>query len=413
MSFTGVTINQLNGNLGGQADNDDNVIALIAAVSVANLPAGKLHHVPYLLLQLKDAEDMGITTAYDANKLLLVHDTLEQIFLYAPEAKVYLIFAPVASPAVVIASTGVVNALKQAPDVKGFGIIGTTDTLVQVATQLTAIQAVINAFKAENRLIDFAIIPALGETISANILTIPNYPNLRALVAPNVSVSVAQDPNTAAIDAAYTKYADVGAVLGMLAIRGVNENLGSVDINRKPNAKKGNKDYPLTYTPTKRWLTANLSDGKKVSDLSKADKTSLTAKGYIFAGSYDGYGGVFFNSSPTAVEKGSDYSYIERNRTWNKAARLIRTALIPEVKRNVKKDVTTGYIKSTSISRWVGIVNKVLEQMQASDEISGYSVYINPKQILSETSPLIVKASVVADDIVHEFSVDLGLAKQA
>lgn len=411
MSFTGVSINQLNGNLGGQADNDDSVIALIFAVSTANLPVGKLHHVPYALLQLKDAEDLGITTAYDANKLVLVHDTIEQIFLYAPQAKVHLIFAPVASPATICASTGVINALKQVPDVKGFGLIGTNNTLVQVATQLTAIQAVIDAFKAENRLIDFAIIPAGGENLTENILTIPNYPNLRGVVAPNVSVSIAQDPATAALDDDYKKYADVGAILGMLAVRGVNENLGSVDINRKPNAQKGNKDYPLTHTATNRWLTANLSDGKKVSNLSKADKISLTTKGYIFAGSYDGYGGIFFNSSPTAVEKGSDYSYIERNRTWNKAARLIRTALIPEVKRNVKKDVTTGYIKSTSISRWVGIVNKALEQMQATDEISGYSVYINPKQILSETSPLIVKVSVVADDIVHEFSVDLGLTK--
>jgi hypothetical protein len=410
MSFEGVKINQLNGGLGGENDSTDNVVALICAVDTADLPGTVVHHVPYLCLQTSDAEALGINASYDANKKFLIYNAIEQFFLYAPEAKIYVIFAPVATAAVMCASTGVKAALRQAVNVKGFGLVNLAQQLSSVVAECEALQAVVNAFKAEHRLFDFVIVPAKGNDVA---ITIANYPDLRTKLAANISVSIAQDPTIAALDAAYQKYADVGAVLGMLAIRGVNENLGSVDINKKPGAKRGDRDYPLTDTATKRWLSASLSDGKKVSDLSAQDKKDLTAKGYIYAGSYDGYAGVFFNSSPTAVEKLNDFSYIERNRTWNKAARSIRSALIPEVKRNVKKDPSTGYIKSTTITRWTGIVKGVLEKMEAADEISGSSVYINPKQILSETSPLNVKVKVVADDIVYEFEIDLGLSTKA
>lgn len=158
-----------------------------------------------------------------------------------------------------------------------------------------------------------------------------------------------------------------------------------------------------------RYATPALSDGKLVKPLSAADKKSLTTKGYIYAGSYDGYAGVFYNSSPTAVQIASDYAYIENNRVWNKAARLIRNTLIPEVKGVVKKDPVTGFIKSTTITRWSTLLKKKLEELVAADEISGYDVFIDPKQVLGETSPLNIKAQVVADDIVHEFEVDLGL----
>ncbi|MBD3748512.1 MAG: hypothetical protein IE931_03355 [Sphingobacteriales bacterium] len=407
MSFEGVKINQLNGGLGGENDSTDNIVALICAVDLADLPGTVAHHVPYLCLQTADAEALGVDASFDANKKFLIHNAIEQFFLYAPEAKIYLIFAPVATAVVIAGTDGVKGALRQASEVKGFGFVNIADELADVVGEVEGLQAIVDGFKAEHRLFDFVIVPAMGDAVE---VALADYPDLRAKAAANISVCIAQDPTVAATLPEYAKYADVGAALGMLAIRGVNENLGSVDINKKPSAKRGDKDYPLTDEASNRWLSATLSDGKKVSDLSAVEKKSLTTKGYIYAGSYDGYAGVFFNSSPTSVEKVSDYAYIERNRTWNKAARAIRNVLIPEVKRTVKKDETTGYIRSTTITRWTGIVKKVLEVMEAADEISGSSVYINPKQILSETSPLNIKVKVISDGIVYEFEIDLGLS---
>lgn len=409
MSFEGVKINKLNGGLGGSNDSTDGVVALVVALAGADLPEGVAHHKPYQLLQPRDAESLGFNAAFDANKKELVYDTVTEFFRLAPEAVLHLITVPVAKPSVIMASAGLQAALREAKEVKGLGIIGTTETVALLAPEVDAIQVVVDAFRADHRLIDFVVLAGMG---GAAPTAVADYPDLRTRKAPNVSVSIAQDPAVAAIDAAYAKYADMGGVLGMLAVRGVNENLGSVNINRKPSSRRGEADYPLTSPGLGRWLSAALSDGTLVSSLSPADLKALTAKGYIYAGSYEGYDGIFFNSSPTAVEKASDYAYIERNRVWNKAARLIRSTLLPEVKGVVKKDPTTGYIKSTTIARWSGLLNAALERMAAAEEISGFGVYINPKQVLSESSPLVVKASVVSDDIVHEFEVDLGLTKQ-
>lgn len=138
----------------------------------------------------------------------------------------------------------------------------------------------------------------------------------------------------------------------------------------------------------------------------------MNDKGYIYAASYEGYAGVYFQNSPTATAKTSDYAYIENNRVWNKAARIIRQALIPVVKGTVKKDPQTGFIRSTTISYWEGLVNKALENMIIDDEISGFDFYINPKQIVNDESPVTGKAQIVADGIVHEFEIDLGLTNQ-
>jgi len=408
MSFEGVKINKLNGGLGRTNPTDDNVMALAYAISAADLPAGASHNEPIELFTLKNAEDAGFNAAFDANNGYLVHHAISEFFRLAPDAVLHLV--PVAdnlTPKQVMELAAFQEAIRNMPKVKGIAIGGTATTVQSLAAMVEDIQAVIDDFAAEHRLIDFVLLQGNGEAVA---ITVATYNDLRTKVAPNVMVSIAQDPYIAALDAAYAKYADVGAVLGMAAARQVNENWGSVNISNKPSIKKGNKDYPLSEGSL--WQSATLSDGTKETALSQAEKKSLTAKGYVFAGHYEGYGGIFLNSSPACVEAASDYAYMENTRVWNKAARLIRETLLPEVKGKVKKDSATGYIRTTTTSRWEGLVLKALERMEAADEISGKSCYIDPKQNPSENTPLVVKASVVADGIVHEFSVDLGLTNK-
>ena len=195
----------------------------------------------------------------------------------------------------------------------------------------------------------------------------------------------------------------------MLAVRKVNENAGSVDIQNKPLEKRGSSDYTLTDKNKGLWVNPKLTGGATISSLTKAQLTDLENKGYIYAASYEGYPGAFFTNSKTCISQASDYCFIENNRVWNKAARTLRIALLPEVKGVVKKNPTTGFIKSTTISRWTGIGNKALEQMVTNDEISGFDIYINPQQVVNSTQPVKIKASVVMDGIVHEFEVALGL----
>lgn len=404
----GVNINRLEGGLGRRSDNTDSVFALVSCMPLNSLNLNENEAV--ILLQLSDAEAMGVDPAYDANNSLLAHHHLSEIFRLAPDATVFLIGVEPEQEDTLVKDSiaGILPTIRANKDIKGIGFVGFDDDLTSIATDIEDIQTnLVDALAAENRFIDFVILE--GKTDSD---IVPNtVADLRAKNAPQVSVVIAQDPFIREMgESDYDDYAAVGSALGMLAARRVNENIGSVDIKRKPRLKRGRADYPLTEG--RYWLSALLSSGQDAESFSKADLKALNDKGYIYAASYEGYAGVYFQNSPTAIAKASDYAYIENNRVWNKAARIIRQALIPVVKGTVKKDPQTGFIRSTTISYWEGLVNKALENMIIDDEISGFDFYINPKQIVNDESPVTGKAQIVADGIVHEFEIDLGLTNQ-
>ena len=407
MSFKGAIINKLNGGLGNSNPTDDSVFLLAVVVPLASLPSGVTHYDDITCYSIDNLEDAGFNESLDANSQLLVHHHVEEVFRLAPDCILHVVPVPDAlKPSEILTQAPFLTTLRAASTVKVIGIAGTSLDITGIVADVEAVQAFVDGQAAAHRFIDAVVLEGKG---AATALTIANYPDLRSKAAGNVSVVIAQDPYIAGLDAAYAKYAAVGSALGMGAVRQVNENWGSVNILNKPSARKGEQDYKLTQSDY--WNSAALSDGKDVSALSFGEKAALTDKGYIYAGSYDGYAGVFLNDSPTCVSASSDYSYIENNRVWNKAARLIYATLIPLVKSRVKKDPTTGYIKSTSIAAFNASLNAALETMVSADEISGYDFYIDPKQILNNTNKsLKIKAQVVKDDIIHEFEVDLGFA---
>lgn len=404
--LTGVSVNRLDGGLGRRTPSTDNVVALVAAMPLDSLSL--IENQAKELLQITDAESIGVNQSYDANTKTLVHHHLSEIFRLSPDATVYLI--PTATDVnVEDVLDGILPTIRANESIKGIAFTGFKNNLDDIPIMVDVVQdKLVNQLFSEQRYIDFVLLEGKANVV----IKATDLVDLRTNAAPNVSVILAQDPNIASIDLAYGNYAAVGSALGMLSIRKVNENIGSVNIVKKPAGKKGLPDYPLTDAGKKLWLTANLSDGNNAQSLSKVDLKTLTKKGYIYASSYEGYGGIFFSNAPTCVERASDYAFIENNRTWNKAARIIRQTLIPEVKGTVKKDVNTGFIRSTTISRWSGLLNRALERMIIDDEISGFNIYIEPKQYLTEAEPLRIKAQLVKDDIVHEFEVDLGYTQQ-
>lgn len=384
----GVIVQKLQGQLGLSNAGTDNHIAFIhsgipvgtIATAVNNAGKGVVLKSPY------DAEVLGINQSFDDNNDITLYAEIVEFFRLAPEATLYLFNS------VVIAD--IKAFINQNKDIKGYGLNFIFDSEVpNLESEISKHQTIIDDFAAENRLIDFAILgPDELDDFTLELFT---------LEAPNVSVFVGCETNS--------KRVAITSILGMIAVRAINENVGSIDIQKKPAAKKGNSDYPLTDTKRNKWVNAYLSDGRAILSVGTPEFTSLKSKGYIAAVSYEGYEGFFIDNSYTCVERASDFLQIENNRVWNKAARIIRTTLLPKVKGVVKKDPTTGFIKSTTVGSWTALLNKALEGMVKDDEISGYSVFIDNRQIVSSTESVKVQASVVKDGIVHEFEVAIGL----
>ncbi|QAA81409.1 DUF2586 family protein [Aequorivita sp. H23M31] len=386
--LSGVNIEKLQGGLERQALGTDNHVAMVfSGMKTTTLHADVNNAgLGVKIRSVYDAEQLGFNESFDANESVNYYDQIVEFFRLAPEATLYLF-----STDVVADITGFLNANK---DIKGYAtdFIGVETTNELEATDLGDHQAIIDALAVANRLIDFAVIGVSNVMPTIDLFT---------QECPIVSVATACEKNDGK--------ASIGSVLGMIAVRKVSENLGSVDIERKPLNSRGGNDYPLTNGSLGRWIGSYLPDGTSVSAMAKSQLNAIIEKGYIVAASYEGYPGFFFENSYTAIEQTSDYAFIENNRVWNKASRIIRETLLPKVKSKVKKDPTTGFIASTTVSYWKTLLEKSLNRMLTEDDISGFEVSIDHKQVVNSTQPVKVKALIVADGIVHEFTVAVGL----
>lgn len=398
MSFEGVIVNQGQGGLNRTETSTDAVMSLVAFVTDPLLNAT---NTVIELTSVAAVEALGFDAAYDANEAILLHHHVSEFFAYAPNGTFKLVVTTSATAKSFFESATAKALFRANTDVKRIGFVYNSDDVIDLAQEIGACQVFRNELFADKIYLDGIYLECRNISKAAV--------NRRTLLAGGVSLVIAQDPAVASLDVAYAKYAAVGAVLGMRAARKVNENLGSVDIIKKPNLKKGDLTYPLTDTLKGRWLSAALSDGTLVSSLTDVEKKALTANGYIYAGSFQGFPGVYFNGEPTCILISSDYSTGENNGVWNKAALGIRTALLPKVRGWNQRNKDTGALRDTAITYLESIGKKPLEKMERDEEISGFTFEIPSGQNPNDQTPLITKASVTLGSIIHTFEVDLSL----
>ena len=415
--FNGIEINKIGGGLGRRNPVADGTMALIAGgVATGSLALGTVAK----LIQLSDAEDLGIDASYDANNGILVHHHISEFFRLSPDGTLYLMLVAQGTSMTDICDTSndylkkIIISETSNREIRVAGVVLNpimatyTPTLTggldgDVLTAIPKAQELIDNMRADNIYLDSVIIE--GREVNG---TIAAMTDLRTLDCQNVSVVIAQDPQISWLDVDYADYAAVGSALGMLSIRKVHENLGSVDILVKPSIKKGDENYPLTNQANNLWLYALISSGVVVGEMSQTEKTALKNKGYVYAGGYEGYPYTYFNSSSTCTEIADDFNFIEKNRTWNKAARYVIQVLTPKINSTIDIDGNTGYIKTSTISSWEAIVKQKLGNMLTDGEVSSVEVYINPAQNVLSGEPILIQISIVPKGIAEKITVDLG-----
>ncbi|KQC30179.1 DUF2586 family protein [Flagellimonas eckloniae] len=403
MGFKGATVDRLQGGLGRTNPTNDGICLLIIGGAVA--ATGLALKTAKEFLTVENAESVGITASYDDTNDILAHHHIDEFFRLSPNGNLFVVLDDDT-----MTDTELKDILKANSEIKMVGFVrNAAAALADFSAYVAGKQQVVNDLRTENRNVSSVLVEG---NVFASATLVAAYDDNREEEVENVSVVIAQDPIIAALKAAYVNYAAIGTALGALSVRGVHENMGSVDIENKPSAFKGNRDYPLTDTARSRWLSANLQNGNPFSGLSATEIQALNDKGYIFAGNYNGYAGIFFSDSHTATESASDYSRIENNRTWDKGADLLRTALLPRVKGNLGTDPDTGTISAVEAGELERIGLDALNTMIAAGEISGADVYIDPSQTLADDTPLQIKGQLVKNNIIHEITVELGLTKK-
>lgn len=178
--------------------------------------------------------------------------------------------------------------------------------------------------------------------------------NLKNLNSNKVSVFIGQNRAFYGKGQFARKHCAIGTCLGVISAAQVNESIGYVG---NFNVQKGNLQIPQINEVLVDDITSNTIE-------------SLEENGYIFFVKYTDYSGIYINNSFTCTTDTDDYNRIEKNRTWNKAARLIRIAMLPYVNSPITVN-ESGQIDSVTIAAMEAAGNKAIRPMFQAGEISG------------------------------------------
>lgn len=386
-----VLIFRAQGGLGRQQPTADGISALLTQ-GVA-VPGKLALGTDYELRSLVAAEALGIATTGTFARL---HQHLSEYFRLSPGAVLILRVVPQTVPLADMLDRTLPHAksLLAAANgrVKQLGVVlnpaaGYAPTLtggidVDVTNAISKGQALAVEEFAEHR-------PVLL-VIGAHSLTSDpaQAPDLTALASEFVAC-------VAGSDATSVREPAVGTLLGAISAASVNESVAWVQ--------------KFNLTGDGAFLNAGLSSGELLSQQTPGDLGSYADKGFVVVRQHAGIDGFYFSDSPTCTAVASDYATIENVRTSNKAARLVRTALLPSLNGPLPVNAD-GTLQAQAVGELQGKAVATLSAgLSQPGEVSALAVYIDPNQNVVSTSQLAVQVRLVPVGVARQIKVDLGL----
>lgn len=375
-TITGVVINKTTGKLTAGPDGSDRILGLLALCAVA--PSGLAFGTSKALTAVSDAEAVGIDATYDTTNSEVLYHNITEFFRLSPKGKLWLMVVNSTNmPGAALDDTTVTMTRKLINDAGGeIRVLGMQiNNAVLAGTWVNGIPTEISAaipkaqtfadwcytnHKPVNVLLE-------GCNVAADITTLGNLRAISGVTAFEVSLVIGQDKAITDKGAAWSKRAAIGATLGMISARAVNENIGWIE--------KGN----LQNVSASRFLAATISNGTTVESNQANWQTHLEDKGYIFILPYTGIDGYYFNNDHTCCALTHDEAFVSRGRVKNKAARVIRTALLPKVKSPQPVDAATGKLPQSVVEYFNALGEKAVDSnLTNNNEISGRKVRVDP-----------------------------------
>lgn len=416
--YRGPVIEKLDGALGAQAPSDDNIQGFcFGGVTTAGYPT--LGTV-VKLIQPSDADALGFTAATDISNKVLIRYHIDEFFRRNPNGVLWInVVAQGTTMAQMcdVANNHVKKIVNESlKTVKEIGVVLNpaspyTPTLTNgldgdVLAAVPKAQQLIDTFAAQNCFINTILLE--GRQVNGALGSIKD---LRTLSAPNVQITILQDPDVAALDAMFAKTAAVGTILGDISIRRVEEDLGALQVENNPN--KAVSDYPINSVADGIFLKVGISSGTETKNLTDTEIQLLKTNGYIFADTYPAYTGVFISGSPTCTLITSDFAWSVNVRVWNKAARLAVKKLTPKINSQVEVD-DAGKLKSTTVTSWQLDVNNTrdgLGSLVANRHCLKSTVFIDPNQDVYGNGKVYVGMKVKPYGYAREIVGQLGLGR--
>jgi hypothetical protein len=421
MTLPDVKIVKGAGGLGRQVPTEDGISGLV--IASAAIP-GIIYDTAYEIRSLRQLESMGLDAGYDTKYSSTLHYQVAEFFRMSPGGVLFLWLAdgtqagnsslggllrPAdgAAQRLLLAANGKIKqlAVSANPTTSNNGSTFKGDIITAVSAAGLLAQREFDAHRP-------VVILLAGHNAPNSAAGLLDLPNLRAYSADAVAVVIGSDQtvvvnsdptlNTAVVPGANTLTGTsgtpaIGTLLGTLSLAQVHENIGWVD---KFNLSSGGA-----------FLKAGVANGQSGTTLLSTDYEALYEKGYIFAMQHTGYDGYFWNDSPTATAVTSDYAYLENSRTMNKAARVVRQALLPSLKGPLPL-TADGKLQAQHIGELEAKSKMALTaNMGRAGEISDCDVYIDPAQDVLATSVLDVQFSLIPVGSARQIVATIGFVK--
>lgn len=245
-------------------------------------------------------------------------------------------------------------------------------------------RSIVAALQAQAAALDNDWMP-LSIVVAPRVDDHTTLPDDMAGSAPNVSVLVGKD--WAADESA------IGTLIGTLASRAVHESIAWVE----------RCDTGLGI--------ASLADGIPYVDVDAARLELIDRARLIYLRTYPGIAGVFFSDSHTMDAPTGDYCQIELQRTMDKAVRLVRTNLLPELGRPIRFNAD-GTLRADTLQHLRTVASRATDQMERDGEVSGWQVLIDPAQDVLGTNRVEFSIKAVPVGIMRRAEVSIGFTQK-
>ena len=269
-----------------------------------------------------------------------------------------------------------------------------TNSSAFATSHVTALQARATELQALNTPLSIIY---QGDFSAVSDLTLLN--NLATLASKNVSVCVGQDGGNVGRKlylALGKSIGMVGTTLGGVALATVSDSLTWRD--------KFNAQDVLEYV-TLAWANGALqsASGSGLNGL----MTQIDLYRYIFLMPETGLNGSFFNAGHTCSLVSSSYAYISDNRTIDKEARGLRSAVIGSLGSPLTYN-SDGTLSADTIDYFSGLCDSFLNTMIANKEISASKTIINPAQNVQATGTLTIAVQNVQTGVARNIVINIG-----
>ena len=394
---TSLKIERQNGNVPKTLAGEDHITGILVYMAEADIPTSFKTEKVQALSTIDAAEAAGIVATATASSgaqtavpwaVRVLHYHLSEIYRVNPAVSLYVgIFEKPQSAAMTFAEVKSMQNFAYGK-IRQLGVWCGDRALSE--DDLVALQGQADTLEAQGAELSLVYAPKV-----ANIKQIST--GLAGGNKCRVSVVIGQ----AGSGTGATLYKD-SANAGKASVSGLGVVLGLISRAKVHQCIAWVKEFPTGIS-----LPA-FGDGTLLRDIDKGLVEALDSARYLFFVTQQGQSGSYMNDSHTMDSAISDFASIESVRTLDKAARGVRTYLIPELGGNVYVDPETGKLASYTVSHLAG---HALEDMEKAGELSGYKAEIDPDQNVAASSTVEVVLKNVAVPVMRHVKVKIGFAK--